>query len=127
MAGQVTKEALLTLTVDGTKAAATLAQYKQQLNDAKAALEEMNKSGKATNAEIAAQEQVIKSIQKEMNSYQNQVQKAIQADKNQEGSLKSLRGQLSNLRSEYDALSRTEREGAKGQERLSQWGFLTLQ
>ena len=116
MAGQVTKEALLTLTVDGTKAAATLAQYKQQLNDAKAALEEMNKSGKATNAEIAAQEQVIKSIQKEMNSYQNQVQKAIQADKNEEGSLKSLRGQLSNLRSEYDALSRTEREGAKGQE-----------
>lgn len=47
---------------------------------------------------------------------QNNMKQEAAAAKEQEGSLVSLRAQLGNLTKEYDNLSKTEREGAKGQE-----------
>ena len=44
-----------------------------------------------------------------------EVQNNIKVEREQEGSLRSLRAALSNATKEYDALSKAEREGAKGQ------------
>ena len=44
------------------------------------------------------------------------VQNQIKQEKEQEGSLKALRAELSNLTAEYDALSEAERKGASGEE-----------
>lgn len=44
------------------------------------------------------------------------VQNQLKQEKEQEGSLRSLRAQLSNLTTEYDALSEAERKGARGEE-----------
>lgn len=45
-----------------------------------------------------------------------QVQNQLKLEKEQEGSLVALRAELSNATAAYDALSREEREGAKGKE-----------
>lgn len=44
------------------------------------------------------------------------MQNQIKQEKEQEGSLRSLRAQLSNLTAEYDALSEVERKGTRGEE-----------
>lgn len=65
---------------------------------------------KLTETKIATQEynEAIRVLNKE-------VQNNIKIEKEQEGSLKQLRAQLSNLTAEYDSLSEAERNAAKGQ------------
>lgn len=65
---------------------------------------------KLTETKIATQEynEAIRVLNKE-------VQNNIKIEKEQEGSLKQLRAQLSNLTTEYDSLSEAERNAAKGQ------------
>lgn len=82
-------------------------------------------SEKDYNLAIAKNKEASKAYGKEINSLSHEVQKNIQENKAQEGSLVSLRGQLSNLNKEYDNLSRTEREGAKGQELLDKINKVT--
>lgn len=50
----------------------------------------------------------------EKRTYVREVQNSIKANRQNEGSLNRLRAELANLTAEYDALSRTEREGAFG-------------
>lgn len=50
----------------------------------------------------------------EKRTYVREVQNSIKANRENEGSLNRLRAELANLTAEYDALSRTEREGAFG-------------
>lgn len=53
---------------------------------------------------------------RELQAISKEVQNNIKIQRENEGSLASLRAQLSNVTKEYDNLSRAEREGAKGQE-----------
>lgn len=50
---------------------------------------------------------------------------AVKANQEAEGSLQAMRGELSQLLKAYDALSKTEREGAAGTELLNHIGALT--
>lgn len=82
---------------------------KKQLKDGEISRQQYNEEMAASKAYIADCNDSIRIITKTM---QNQ----IKQEKEQEGSLRSLRAELSNLTSEYDAMSEAERKGAKGEE-----------
>lgn len=83
-------------------------------------LKEAHKNGTMSTAEyqqsMSACEQQIKSNQQSMSVLTRQVQNQLKVEKEQEGSLNSLRAQLSKATADYDAMSRAERESAAGQE-----------
>lgn len=82
-------------------------QLKKQLSEGKISRQQYNEAMASTKAVIADYNDSIRIINK---TIQNQ----LKQEKEQEGSLRSLRAQLSNLTAEYDALSDAERKGARG-------------
>lgn len=70
---------------------------------------ENQKQIEAINAQLKQEKDSVRELSKE-------VQNGLKQDKEKEGSLRGLRAELSNTTKEYDALSRAEREGAKGKE-----------
>lgn len=84
-------------------------QLKKQLSEGKISRQQYNEAMASTKAVIADYNDSIRIINKT-------VQNQLKQEKEQEGSLKSLRAQLSNLTAEYDALSEAERKGARGEE-----------
>lgn len=92
----------------------------QELSKTQAKLKEDFKEGKITYDEYAT---TITAIGEQMKGYKStvrelskEVQNNIKTEKEQEGSLRSLRAELSNTTKAYDSLSAAERKGAKGQE-----------
>lgn len=79
--------------------------------------ETIKESGKSTDeqrkqlAAIKATQDEYKSAIRDLNK---EVQNNIKHEKEQDGSLRSLRAQLSNATKDFDSLSKAEREGAKG-------------
>lgn len=123
MADTQTREALLTIRVDNGEAIKAIGKYQQEIakcTEVITSYQQKEKEGQ----KLSEQErndmnqniQVQKSLQKQMREVEYQYQKSLQKQTENEGSLKSLRGELSNLTNQYDKLSRTEREGAKGKE-----------
>lgn len=84
-------------------------QLKKQLSEGKISRQQYNEAMASTKAIIADYNDSIRIINKT-------VQNQLKQEKEQEGSLRSLRAQLSNLTAEYDALSEAERKGARGEE-----------
>jgi len=84
-------------------------QLKKQLSEGKISRQQYNEAMASTKAVIADYNDSIRIINKT-------VQNQLKQEKEQEGSLRSLRAQLSNLTTEYDALSEAERKGARGEE-----------
>lgn len=82
-------------------------QLKKQLSEGKISRQQYNEAMASTKAVIADYNDSIRIINKT-------VQNQLKQEKEQEGSLRSLRAQLSNLTTEYDALSEAERNAAKG-------------
>lgn len=82
-------------------------QLKKQLSEGKISRQQYNEAMASTKAVIADYNDSIRIINKT-------VQNQLKQEKEQEGSLRSLRAQLSNLTAEYDALSEAERNAAKG-------------
>lgn len=91
--------------IDAAREAET--KLKKQLKDGEISRQQYNEEMAASKAYIADCNDSIRIITKTM---QNQ----IKQEKEQEGSLKSLRAQLSNLTAEYDALSKADRNAATG-------------
>lgn len=84
-------------------------QLKKQLSEGKISRQQYNEAMASTKAVIADYNDSIRIINKT-------VQNQLKQEKEQEGSLRSLRAQLSNLTAEYDALSEAERKGTRGEE-----------
>ena len=84
-------------------------QLKKQLSEGKISRQQYNEAMASTKAVNADYNDSIRIINKT-------VQNQLKQEKEQEGSLRSLRAQLSNLTAEYDALSEAERKGARGEE-----------
>lgn len=84
-------------------------QLKKQLSEGKISRQQYNEAMASTKAVIADYNDSIRIINKT-------VQNQLKQEKEQEGSLKALRAELSNLTAEYDALSEAERKGARGEE-----------
>ena len=84
-------------------------QLKKQLSEGKISRQQYNEAMASTKAIISDYNDSIRVINK---TIQNQ----LKQEKEQQGSLKALRAELSNLTNEYDSLSEAERKGARGEE-----------
>lgn len=98
-------------------------QYKEKLADLSAAQKQLKKDfedgkigGEEFKTTIAAMDEQAKAHKATIRELSKEVQNNIKVERDQEGSLKSLRAQLSNATRDYDAMSKAERNGAKGQE-----------
>ena len=92
----------------------------EELSKAQDKLKEDFKEGKVTYDEyattLAAMNEQVKTHKGTIRELSKEVQNNIKTEREQEGSLRSLRAALSNATKEYDALSKAERNGARGQE-----------
>lgn len=75
-------------------------------------LAQKNEVLKKTNEELGAQQKVLTS---EKRSLQKELQNEIKMRTAEEGSLKALRAELSNLTKQWDAMGKAQRQGAAGE------------
>ena len=92
----------------------------QELKQKQKDMDEALKNGEITWNEWATQTEAaaaaMKQYKENVRVLRKEMQNNLRQEQEQEGSLKSLRAQLSNATKAYDELSRAEREGAKGNE-----------
>lgn len=102
-----------------------------KLREAEAKLkEEMKNANEVTDdqrKQLALNKEAQKAYTKEVQVISKEVQNNMKVVRAQEGSLKSLRAELSNLTAQYDALSRADREGARGQNLKKQINEITTE
>ena len=85
------------------------ADLKKELKDGTITQEQYDRSMEASNVYIRQQTEQMRTLAKQVN---NQIKVTYE----QEGSLKQLRAELSNATAKWDAMSRAERESAKGKD-----------
>lgn len=117
------EEKILNIKVKYEDAIYGILRYKEKIQELSKAQEKLKsdfKDGKITYDEYAT---TITAIGEQTKDYKStvrelskEVQNNIKTEKEQEGSLRSLRAELSNATKAYDSLSEAERKGAKGQE-----------
>ena len=117
------QEKILDIKVNYSEAIKAIAEYQAKIDAAREAESKLKKqlnegeiSRQQYNEEMAASKAYIADCNDSIRIITKTMQNQIKQEKEQEGSLKSLRAQLSNLTAEYDALSEAERKGARGEE-----------
>lgn len=116
-------EKILDIKVNYNEAVKAIAEYQTKIDaarDAEKNLKKQLKDGEISrqqyNEEMAASKIAIADYNDAIRIINKTVQNQIKQEKEQEGSLKALRAELSNLTAEYDALSEAKRKGASGEE-----------
>lgn len=116
------EQRILDIKVKYKDAIQSIASYKKKIDELKAAeaeLKEQKKAGAITDEEyqkqMVATDSVITQYKDNIRVLRKELQNNLRQEQENEGSLKSLRAQLSNATKAYDELSKAEREGAKGQ------------
>lgn len=116
-------EKILDIKVNYNEAVKAIAEYQTKIDaarDAEKNLKKQLKDGEISrqqyNEKMAASKIAIADYNDAIRIINKTVQNQIKQEKEQEGSLKALRAELSNLTAEYDALSEAERKGASGEE-----------
>lgn len=117
------EEKILDIQVRYDDAIRAISKYQGAVDAAKAHEVELKKQLKENqisraeyNAEMAATKVVIQENNESIRVLNKEIQNNIKIQKENEGSAKALRAELSNLTAEYDSLSRAERNSAKGNE-----------
>lgn len=117
------QEKILDIKVNYSEAIKAIAEYQTKIDaarDAEKNLKKQLKDGEISrqqyNEEMAASKAYIADCNDSIRIITKTMQNQIKQEKEQEGSLRSLRAQLSNLTAEYDALSEAERKGTRGEE-----------
>ena len=117
------EEKILSIKVDYAEAIKAIADYQQKIDDLKESEKELKKQFKdgqisqeqyregmaASKIQTQQYSEAVRILNKEVNN-------SIKSDKGKDTSLRGLRAALSNVTAEYDALSREERNSAKGKE-----------
>lgn len=116
-------EKVLDIKVNYNEAVKAIAEYQTKIDaarDAEKSLKKQLKDGEISrqqyNEEMAASKAYIADCNDSIRIITKTMQNQIKQEKEQEGSLRSLRAELSNLTSEYDAMSEAERKSARGEE-----------
>lgn len=117
------QEKILDIKVNYSEAIKAIAEYQTKIDAAREAESKLKKqlkdgeiSRQQYNEEMAASKAYIADCNDSIRIITKTMQNQIKQEKEQEGSLRSLRAQLSNLTAEYDALSEAERKGTRGEE-----------
>lgn len=113
---------IISIEIDAGRAIQGIAQLDAQIESLKKQEAALKKEMKEGDGATSAQREAMARLKNEITylngvkrAYTSEVQRAMKANRENEGSLKQLRAQLASLTSQYDALSRTEREGSVGQ------------
>lgn len=123
---------ILEFEIDAKEALDTLAKAREQLVLLRKEQSELQKSikngtagedAKKRFAEIGVE---IKNLNGVIRANTNELDNQVKAYKAAEGSLEQIRAELKNVKSEYEALSAAEREGARGQELIDKMNKLNL-
>lgn len=119
----IEEEKILSIKVKYEDAIYGILRYKEKIEDLSKVQERLKsdfKDGKITYDEYATTMTAIgeqtKDYKGTVRELSKEVQNNIKTEKEQAGSLRSLRTELSNATKAYDSLSEAERKGAKGQE-----------
>lgn len=122
MANETVNEHIVRIKADSAAAVKQVVEYTKKLDEARAAEKQLRAETNNMSEATEEQKQQLAAIQAAQTEYKRgiqecnkEIQNNIKASQEQDGSLRSLRAELSNLTKEYDSLSRAEREGAKGQ------------
>ena len=128
------EESILSITVKYADAIKGIAEYNKKIDELRVGQMTLNaqlRAGSITQEEYgqqsAATAAVIDQYKEQVRVLRKEVQNNIRQEQEQEGSLKSLRAQLSNLTKEFDGLSRAEREGAKGKDLMNHINQVTTE
>lgn len=107
-------------------------RYKEKIDQLKQSIEDLKKQekdGTISRNEYKLQTEAvnatIKEYQYNVRALQKEVQNSIRQEEQQEGSLKSMRAELSNLTKAYSEMSKAERDSAKGKELQNHINALT--
>lgn len=113
-------EKILDIKVNYNKAIKAISEYQTKIDAAREAegnLKKQLKDGSISrqqyNEEMAASKAYISDCNDSIRIITKTMQNQIKQEKEQKGSLRSLRAELSNLTAEYDALSKADRENAE--------------
>ena len=127
-----TQTKILEVIVDNNKAIASISEYNRLIDEQKqkqAQLAVELKQGAISQAdyykEVAKSKEEVKAYSRSMQELSKEVQNNIKDAQEQDGSLRSLRAQLSNLTKEFDALSRAERQGDAGKAKMEEINRIT--
>lgn len=130
MADTTTK--VLEVVVDNNKAITSISEYNRLIDEQKQKQKELAdafKSGAMSEADyykaIAKSKEEVKAYSRSVQELSKEVQNNIKDAQEQEGSLRGLRAQLSNLTKEFDALSRAERNGEAGRAKMEEINRIT--
>jgi hypothetical protein len=118
MAEQVQKDILVKASFDDNGALKNIADMRKEVDDLRKAQKELDTTTEEGRIEYERLGLQIKAISKDIQSETKVVLDAQKVKEMQEGSLKAMRLELNNAKNAYAELSKTEREGAKGQEML---------
>lgn len=117
------KQQILDIKVKYEDAIYGIIRYKEKIDQLKQSIKDLQQQEKdktITTNEMKVQTEAINATIKEyqynVRTLRKEIQNNVRTENEQEGSLKQLRAQLSNATKAYDEMSRSEREGAKGQE-----------
>lgn len=125
-------EKILDIKVNYSEAVKAIAAYQTKIDEARDAEKELKKqlkdgviSRQQYNEEMAASKAAINDYNESIRTISKTMQNQIRQEREQEGSLKSLRAQLSNLTAEYDSLSEVDRNGDIGKNLKDQINDIT--
>lgn len=132
MEGNRQETRVLNIKVEYKEAIDGIVNYKkqiQELKDSEKAMRDEVEAGIISEEEyqraVAANKIQMKEYSDAIRVLEKEVRNNIHAQEEQEGSLKALRAELSNLNAEYDRLGRAERESAQGRELLDKINAVT--
>lgn len=132
MADTTTK--VLEVVVDNNKAITSISEYNRLIDEQKQKQKDLAdafKSGAMSETDyykaVAKSKEEVKAYSRSMQELSKEVQNNIKDAQEQEGSLRGLRAQLSNLTKEFDALSRAERNGEAGKAKMAEINRITTE
>lgn len=115
-----TKTKVYEVEIKATEALKSLIDMKNQAKELKAEMDKLDVSTREGAEEYYGLASKLRVVNAEAAKYQKEVQNDIVKQRENTGSLKSLRAELSNLTKQYDELSAAERNGTAGEEKLKQ-------
>lgn len=126
------QDKIVEVKVNTAEAVKEIAQLNATLDGLRNREKELKKEAKngwtqAQREELVRIKEQQKAYTREVQVMSKEVQNNIKVQKNLEGSLVSLRAQLSNLTAQYDALSRADREGEIGKNLKNQINDITAE
>jgi len=118
---------LMSVDLDATETLKSMAALRKETAELRAQQKELDRTTAEGRAEYERLNVQIKANTKTLQQHEKEVVNTMVQEKAQEGSIKSLRAELSNAKAAYAELSKTEREGARGRELLDKTSVLNAE